>query len=121
MTDVPHISGTKAIRTYPTPDSPKLGTSPRNRALATFKYLLNLEPEQAKDHPLFKCIEHAFKQEGDARMDLAPGPLDDSFIKELAPGEIPLILRGPVTGDVLITEGRELDEGVVKKLLDEKG
>ena len=52
----------RLIRTYPQPDSPDLHIGPRERALAVFKYLLDMEPEVAKDHPLFACIEHAFVQ-----------------------------------------------------------
>lgn len=49
-------------RTYPQPDSPAPNIGPRERALAVFKYLLNLEPEVAKEHQLFACIKHAFEQ-----------------------------------------------------------
>lgn len=49
-------------RTYPQPDSPQGNLGARERALAVFKYLLNLEPEVAKDHPLFSCVVHAFEQ-----------------------------------------------------------
>ena len=49
-------------RTYPQPDSPEPHLGPRERALAVFKYLLDLEPEVAKDHPMFACVVHAFEQ-----------------------------------------------------------
>jgi hypothetical protein len=49
-------------RTYPQPDSPEPQIGPRERALAVFKYLLDLEPEAAVLHPLFACIVHAFEQ-----------------------------------------------------------
>lgn len=74
------MPGLKVLRSYPQPDSPALGTSPRNRALAVFKYLLGLEPEQAIKHELFKCVEHAFFQEGAA---VAGRILDDSFVEML--------------------------------------
>ena len=72
------MPGLKVLRSYPQPDSPALGSSPRNRALAVFKYLLGLEPEQAIKHELFKCIEHAFWQESFA----AQGKLLDSSVVE---------------------------------------
>lgn len=50
-------------RTYPQPDSPLANLGPRERALAVFKYLLDLEPEAATQHALFLVIEHAFVQE----------------------------------------------------------
>jgi len=53
----------KVLRSYPQPDSPVLSHSHRNRALAVFKYLLGLEPEEAEKHDLYKCIEHAFEQQ----------------------------------------------------------
>lgn len=49
-------------RTYPQPDSPNPKLGPRERAMAVFKYLLNLEPHEALKHPLFACIEHSYKQ-----------------------------------------------------------
>jgi hypothetical protein len=52
----------RITRTYPQPDSPEPHIGPRERALAVFKYLLDLEPEAAKDHPMFACIVHAFQQ-----------------------------------------------------------
>ncbi len=52
----------RITRTYPQPDSPEPHLGPRERALAIFTYLLDIEPEQAKDHPLFACVEHAFVQ-----------------------------------------------------------
>lgn len=51
-------------RTYPQPDSPAPQIGPRERAMAVYKYLLNIEPEQATEHPLFRVIEHAFIQAG---------------------------------------------------------
>jgi len=50
-------------RTYPQPDSPESHIGPRERAMAVFKYLLDIEPEDATKHPLFECIKHAFEQE----------------------------------------------------------
>lgn len=52
----------KIQRTYPQPDSPEPHLGARERALAVFKYLLDLEPEQAVKHPLFPCIEHSYQQ-----------------------------------------------------------
>lgn len=50
------------IRTYPQPDSPKLHLGARERALNTFKYLLDMEPEVAMQHPRFAVMVHAFEQ-----------------------------------------------------------
>lgn len=52
----------KVTRTYPQPDSPQMNIGPRERALAVFKYLLKLEPEEATKHPLFACIVHSYEQ-----------------------------------------------------------
>lgn len=49
-------------RTYPQPDSNLPHIGPRERAMAVFKYLLDLEPEAAVLHPLFACIVHSYKQ-----------------------------------------------------------
>lgn len=74
-------------RTYPQPDSPAPQIGPRERAMAVYKYLLNIEPEQATEHPLFKVIEHAFRQERQCGIDLGQGnddmPLTPSLIPEL--------------------------------------
>jgi hypothetical protein len=74
-------------RTYPQPDSPASNLGPRERALAVFKYLLDLEPEQAVLHPLFPCIKHAFEQTGRLAVGIIP----------LAPSLVPLI-SGPIDG-----------------------
>lgn len=50
-------------RSYPQPDSPAPNIGARERALAVFKYLLDLEPEAAVRHPMFACIQNAFSQE----------------------------------------------------------
>lgn len=81
----PTMPGLKLLRTYPQPDSPQLGGSARNRALAVFKYLLNAEPEAAIKHPLFACIEHSFAQQSAAAKG---GALSDSLIPEVGMGEI---------------------------------
>jgi hypothetical protein len=52
----------------------------RERAMAVFKYLLNLEPEQAVGHPLFATIVHAFDQ-AEARG--AGLPLGPALLEEL--------------------------------------
>jgi hypothetical protein len=52
----------KFSRTYPPPDSPAPNIGPRERALAVFKYLLDLEPEAAQLHRLFNCIAHSYAQ-----------------------------------------------------------
>lgn len=51
----------KITRTYPTPDDPRPHIGPRERALAVFKYLRGLEPEQAVGHPLFPHVEADFR------------------------------------------------------------
>jgi hypothetical protein len=51
-------------RTYPQPDSPRPNLGPRERAMAVFKYLLDLEPGEAIAHPRFAVIVHAFEQSG---------------------------------------------------------
>lgn len=56
----------KIQRTYPQPDSPAANMGPRERALAVYKYLMDLEPEAAVKHPLFDVIVHAFTQAGTA-------------------------------------------------------
>lgn len=53
----------RIIRTYPQPDSPDAHIGPRERAMAVFKYLVDVEPEEAVKHPLFRCIEHSYLQE----------------------------------------------------------
>jgi len=53
----------KLRRTYPQPDSDRPNIRPRERALAVFKYLLNLEPEAAVNHELFTVIVHSYEQE----------------------------------------------------------
>ena len=52
----------KINRTYPQPDSPQPNIGPRERALAVYKYLLDLEPEVAARHPRFALIVAAFDQ-----------------------------------------------------------
>jgi hypothetical protein len=52
------------IRSYPQPDSPNDNIRPRERALAVFKYLLDIEPEQALVHLKYQLIKAAFEQEG---------------------------------------------------------
>jgi hypothetical protein len=68
-------------RTYPQPDSPAPNLGARERALAVFKYLLDLEPEVAKDHPLFACIVHAFDQH--AAAEYYPSDLESSLVPML--------------------------------------
>lgn len=50
------------LRTYPQPDSPAPHLRSRERAMAVFKYLLNMEPGAAVKHERFAVIEHAFEQ-----------------------------------------------------------
>lgn len=50
-------------RTYPPPDSPREDLGPRERAMAVFKYLLDMEPEAAIKHSRFALLVHAFEQE----------------------------------------------------------
>lgn len=52
----------KITRTYPQPDSNLSNIGPRERAMAVFKYLLDIEPEAATQHPLFACIVHSYEQ-----------------------------------------------------------
>lgn len=52
----------RMTRTYPRPDEPSANLGPRERALAVYKYLADVEPEQAVKHPLFAVIVHAFEQ-----------------------------------------------------------
>lgn len=54
----------KVFRTYPQPDSPNENIRARERALAVFKYLLDMEPELARVHPKYALIKAAFEQEG---------------------------------------------------------
>lgn len=53
-------------RNYPTPDTKRPNCGPRERALATFKYLLGLEPEKAVEHPRFDLMVNAFEQQARA-------------------------------------------------------
>jgi hypothetical protein len=73
-------------RTYPQPDSPEPHLGPRERALAVFKYLLDIEPEVAKDHPLFACIKHAFEQAEQTGFDCGRG-----FETERKPSLVPML------------------------------
>lgn len=54
---------TSIQRTYPQPDSPREDLGPRLRALNLFKYLLGIEPEEAKDHPRFEMVVNAFENQ----------------------------------------------------------
>jgi hypothetical protein len=53
----------RMTRTYPTPDSNRESVGPRERAMAVYKYLLDVEPENAVRDPQFALIVHAFEQE----------------------------------------------------------
>lgn len=61
----------KISRTYPQPDSPAENLGPRERAMAVFKYVLGIMPEQAAGsrkrgidpHPAFELLVHAFEQQ----------------------------------------------------------
>lgn len=53
----------RIIRTYPTPDTQRESCGPRERALAVFKYLMGLEPEEASKHPRFALIVNGFEQQ----------------------------------------------------------
>lgn len=79
-------------RTYPQPDSPARNIGPRERALAVFKYLLDLEPEAAKDHPLFACIVHSYEQ-AIARVAQAP---------PYTPSLVPMLTSGPIDGTKIV-------------------
>lgn len=48
-------------RTYPQPDSGAPNIGPRERALAVFKYLLDIEPEVAIKHARFLYVEELYK------------------------------------------------------------
>ena len=82
----------KITRTYPQPDSPSPHLGARERALAVFKYLLDLEPEAAIGHPLFACIVHSYEQVAVKCFEKAmafeegrqPRPLGPSVIAELS-------------------------------------
>lgn len=99
----------KIKRTYPTPDTNRPNCGPRERALAVFKYLLDIEPEDAKQHPRFQMIVNAFEQERtSARIELlremgnaAPNdwgvevegflePLEPELVSERDIGPLPL-------------------------------
>ena len=102
----------KITRTYPQPDSPAPHIGPRERAMAVFKYLLDLEPEAAVKHERFNVIVHAFAQEhctgwnsaieelGDTEVDaIEYKPLTESLceqiatVREVLPAEIVPIQR----------------------------
>lgn len=86
-------------RTYPQPDScdPRLG--PRERAMAVFKYLLNLEPEAAVLHPLFECITHAFEQSEERGMHLQRLSDGDPSPLRLCESIVPMLTSGPIKID----------------------
>lgn len=48
-------------RTYPTPDDERPHIGPRERAMAVFKYLLNLEPEVAIRDSRFSALVEMFQ------------------------------------------------------------
>jgi len=82
----------KIQRTYPQPDSPAENIGARERAMAVFKYLLDLEPGDAVRHPRFDLIRHAFEQHGRAGIkawNAIPGnfntypTLDESYCEPL--------------------------------------
>lgn len=118
---------TTMTRTYPQPDSPLAHIGPHERALAVFKYLLDLEPEVAKGHKLFACIVNAFDCEGirALKMDLAPslvemivgepreiGPVvlpgDDAFkYKPPAQKDLPYPAVPPLNLEVSLRDGRK--------------
>lgn len=83
-------------RTYPQPDSPLPNIGPRERALAVYKYLLNIEPEQAKLHPLFDCIVNAFHCEGIRALKM-----------DLSPSKVPLIVGEPKEIGAVVMPGDE--------------
>lgn len=70
----------KIHRTYPQPDAPGIHLGPRERALNVFKYLLDMEPEEACKHPLFRCIEHAFVQ---CHRQMVGDPQEESLVDML--------------------------------------
>ena len=61
-------------RSYPQPDSPREDLGPRERALAVYKYLLGLEPEEAIRHPLFECIRRSYQNAARAGVREVCGP-----------------------------------------------
>lgn len=86
----------KITRTYPQPDSDRNFIGYRERAMAVYKYLLDMEPEAAVKHPLFACIVHAFEQ---ARTQGTSGPslvAELSSTRELAPPKTPVPDDGPL-------------------------
>jgi hypothetical protein len=109
----------KVKRTYPTPDTARDNCGPRERALATFKYLLGLEPEEAIKHHRFDLMVNAFRQQErvalrhfilanahsykpdaqramlhEAWLDVPPllTPVEDEFVSP-APREVPATIR----------------------------
>jgi hypothetical protein len=81
-------------RTYPQPDSPQPNLGPRERALAVFKYLLGLEPEQAIRHPLFPCVEHSYVQ----------------AVRRVTFAELPPSLVTMLTGETVVPEAAHVED-----------
>jgi len=55
-------------RNYPTPDTERENCGPRERALAVFKYLFDMEPEQASKHERFQLVVAGFEQQARVAM-----------------------------------------------------
>lgn len=84
----------KLTRTYPQPDSDLPHIGPRERAMAVFKYLLNLEPEAAVQHPLFECIVHSYEQSENRGAVISEGWGDDfeaELRRSLTPSLVPML------------------------------
>ena len=79
----------RIIRSYPQPDSSEPHIGPRERALAVFKYLLGVEPEQAKDHPLFACIENSYRQSEKRGLFIGEGI--EECLDQLQPSLVPML------------------------------
>lgn len=75
-------------RTYPQPDSPREHLGPRERALNLFKYLMGIEPEEAKDHPRFELVVNAFENARRAGMRQVPGMQRDAEQVFLEPDDV---------------------------------
>jgi len=51
----------KITRTYPLPDDQAAHIAPRYRAMAVFKYLLDMEPEDAVKDERFAVVQRGFE------------------------------------------------------------
>lgn len=80
-------------QTCPSPDKPGDHLGPRERAMAVFKWLLDLDPHEAVRHEHFELIVNAFRQNARTTVRAALGEssyLDDEDLFQLREMMAPL-------------------------------